>query len=78
MQRIDFRLFDERESQLLKELQNILKGVESDRASVEQAAVILRESARVMQAISSTDIFLIIQKLPSAFTLVGYRFEANS
>jgi hypothetical protein len=37
----------------LKELQNILQGGEADRASVEQAAVILRESERVMETISN-------------------------
>jgi len=46
-------LLDELESRLLKELQNILRGGESDRASVEQAAVILKESERVMETISS-------------------------
>lgn len=46
-------LVDELESTLLKELQNILKGQESDKASVEQAAAILQESERVMGTISS-------------------------
>lgn len=41
-------LADELELTLLKELQNILKGQESDKASVEQAAAILQESERVM------------------------------
>lgn len=46
-------LLDELESRLLKELQNILKGGESDKASIEQAAVILQESESVMEAIES-------------------------
>lgn len=46
-------LLDELESRLLKELQNILMGGESDKASVEQAAVILKESERVMETITS-------------------------
>lgn len=46
-------LVDELESRLLNELQNILKGQESDKASVEQAAAILQESERVMGTISS-------------------------
>lgn len=45
-------LLDELESKLLQELQNILKGGESDKASVEQAALILQESERVMETIS--------------------------
>lgn len=45
-------LVDELESRLLKELQNILKGQESDRASVEQAAAILQEVERVNETIS--------------------------
>ena len=46
-------LVEELESQLLKELRNFLKGEESDRASVEQAAIILQESQRVIETISS-------------------------
>jgi hypothetical protein len=46
-------LLDELESRLLKELQNILKGEESDKASIEEAAVILKESERLMETISS-------------------------
>ena len=45
-------LLDELESGLLKELQNILQGVASDKASVEQAAAILQEADRVMEALS--------------------------
>lgn len=46
-------LLDELESRLLKELQNMLKGEEADKASIEQAAVILKESERLMETISS-------------------------
>jgi hypothetical protein len=45
-------LLDELESRLLEELQRLLRGVESDKASVEQAAAILKESERLMQSIS--------------------------
>ena len=44
---------DELESLLLKELQNILNGKESDKASVEQAAAILQEVERVNETISN-------------------------
>lgn len=46
-------LVDELESLLLKELQNILNGKESDKASVEQAAAILQEVERVNETISN-------------------------
>jgi len=44
-------LLDELELRLLEELQELLRGVESDKASVEQAAAILKESERLMQSI---------------------------
>ena len=47
-------LLDELESRLLEELQKILKGGESDKASVEQAAAILKESGRLMESISKS------------------------
>ncbi len=47
-------LLDELESRLLDELQNILRGVESDKASVEQTAAILRESQSIMESIQKT------------------------
>jgi hypothetical protein len=43
-------LLDELESRLLGELQNMLQGGEADRATVEQAAAILKESKRVMES----------------------------
>lgn len=46
-------LIDELESSLLKELQNILKGEESDKESVKRAAAILQEAERVMETIST-------------------------
>lgn len=48
-------LFDELESRLLEELQNILKGTESNKENVEQAAKILKESERVMEEISKSN-----------------------
>lgn len=47
-------LLDELESGLLRELQKLLEGGESDKASVEQAVAILKESDRVMETISQT------------------------
>ncbi len=47
-------LLDELESRLLEELQNILQGAESDKASVKQAAEILKESELLMKSISNT------------------------
>ena len=47
-------LLDELESQLLEELQKLLRGVESDKASVEQAAAIIKESERLMHSISES------------------------
>lgn len=44
-------LLDELELRLLEELQKILSGVKSDKASVEQAAAIIKESERLMQSI---------------------------
>ncbi len=43
-------LLDELESRLLEELQKLLRGVESDKASVEQAAEIIKESERLIQS----------------------------
>lgn len=47
-------VLDELECRMLEELQNILRGAESDRASVEQAAAILKESERLMESISKS------------------------
>jgi len=47
-------LLDELELRLLEELQKILSGVESDKASVERAAAIIKESERLMQSIEKT------------------------
>jgi hypothetical protein len=47
-------LLDELESRLLEEMRKILQGVESDKASVEQAAAILKESERVMASLSQS------------------------
>ena len=47
-------LLDELESRLLEELQKILQGVESDQASIEQAAAILKESERFMEKLSQS------------------------
>ena len=47
-------LLDELESRLLEELRKMLQGGESDKASVEQAAAILKESERLMESISKT------------------------
>ncbi len=49
-----YYLLEELESRLLEELQKILKGAESDKASVEQAAAILKETERVMESLSKT------------------------
>ncbi len=46
-------LLDELESSLLLELGNILKGVQSDKESIERAALILKESERLMEANAS-------------------------
>jgi hypothetical protein len=43
-------LLDELESRLLEELKKMLEGGESDKATVEQAAAILKESDRVMES----------------------------
>jgi hypothetical protein len=45
-------LLDELESRLLGELRTVLKGVDSDKASVKQAAEILKESERVMTSLA--------------------------
>jgi hypothetical protein len=47
-------LLDELEARLLDELRKILQGVESDKASVEQAAAILKETQRVMKSVSQS------------------------
>jgi hypothetical protein len=47
-------LLDELESRLLEELHKMLKGAESDQASVEQAAEILKQSERLMESISQS------------------------
>ena len=44
---------DELELALLHELGNILKGVKSDKESIERAALILREADRLMEANAS-------------------------
>lgn len=46
-------LFEELESQLLFELQRMLTGSESDRASVEQAAEIVKQSTEIMNKLLS-------------------------
>lgn len=43
------------DEQLLKELQNMLSGVESDKATVEQAAEILRQSTTLLAQASTAD-----------------------
>ncbi len=48
------QLLEELEFSLLKELDNILKGVESDKESVERAAAILKESDKMMKSISKS------------------------
>ena len=45
-------LLDELESRLLGELRTVLEGVDSDKASVKQAAEILKESERVMTSLA--------------------------
>ena len=45
-------LLDELETRLLEELRSMLRGVDSDRASVEQAAAILKESEQIMNSLS--------------------------
>lgn len=47
-------LLDELELRLLEELQKMLQGAESDKATVEQAAAILKESERVMASLSQS------------------------
>jgi hypothetical protein len=47
-----YYLLEELESRLLEELRNMMQGIESDKATIEQAAVILTESERVMTSIS--------------------------
>ena len=44
------------ESQLLVELQNMLNGVEADKANVEQAAEILRQSTNVLKQTGSSEV----------------------
>ena len=48
-------LLDELEVLLLNELRSMLKGEESDKASLEQAAVILKESKRLMDSIANAE-----------------------
>lgn len=47
-----YYLLDEIESLLLSELQNMQKGVESDKENAERAAAILKESDRLMESIT--------------------------
>lgn len=47
-------LLEELETRLLKELQNILQGTDSDKASIEQAAAILKETDLIRESISNT------------------------
>jgi hypothetical protein len=49
-----YYLLDELELRLLEELQKMLQGVESDKASIEQAAAILKESEHLMKSISQS------------------------
>lgn len=50
-----YHLFQELESNLLHELNNILQGKESDKESIERAALILSETEKVMEANASLD-----------------------
>lgn len=48
-----YNLFQELESELLHELNNILQGKQSDKESIERAALILRETEKVVEANAS-------------------------